>query len=942
MNRKQLCTLFCLLFAGFSIAWAQGPGNSGTYYQAANGKNGQALKTALFNIIKNHKSIGYDGLYEAYKETDTRPDGYVRDWYSNATNYTHVKDKAGSYKKEGDCYNREHSLPQSWFESGGNAATLKCDIVHVLPTDGYINNMRSNHPLAKVGSVSGQSKNGYSKWGSCGVSGYSGTVFEPNDEIKGDMARIYFYVVTCYEENASKWCNNASASAVLKADKYKPFKDWYYNMLLEWAQQDPVDDLERARNEAVYRVQGNRNPFVDYPGLEDMIWGSNSEPFDYTNFSGSTTVTVHTPYFTPSGGTYTGAQTVTISCSTSGATIYYTTNGSTPTTSSSKYTQPITVSESCTLKAIAVKGSDQSNVATASYVIKQQGGGDDPVDPPSGDVIWQESFDGAAAGTPVEEIVNATATYEGDNGDHCKIYDESLAGGKAPELLIPKTSYNSNFKATISLGGIKGDLPLSYKCNKSTQTVSSETSGVTITANDVQNNTYHYTVSVPAGVQKLVLVFSSTTNQNARIDDIVLSKPAGDNPDEPAEPKDPELSFSQTSFTVVEGSSITAPTLNNPHQVEVVYSSSDTDIAAVNKTTGSVTIGQPGTVTITATFDGNDEYLPGSASYSITVEEKIVEKQDADLSFSSTEVTVEAETVDFDEPVLINPNDLDVIYSSSNDELAMVDAESGEVTIGSVSGTVVITATFGGDEEFKPKPIIKQDADLSFSPTEVTVEAESEEFDDPVLNNPHDLPVVYTSSDDDLAKVDAESGAVTIGATPGEVVITASFEGNDYFNAGSASYTIIITPKPIIKQDADLSFSVSEVTVEAECEDFEEPVLNNPNQLEVVFSSSDETLATVDAATGEVTIGATPGVVTITATFAGNDYFLEGSASYLITIKEREDTGIYSIGNTQWSEDLEIFDLQGKKIKNEKLKSKNGDTLPKGIYIMNGKKIVII
>lgn len=379
----------CCLLTAMTLAWAQGPNNTGTYYKDADRKSGAALKTALSAIItKDHTKIGYDGLYNAYKKTDSRPDGKVRDWYSNATNYTHVTDKAGSYKKEGDCYNREHSLPQSWFEGGGNADYLKCDIVHVLPTDGYINNQRSNNVLANVNPnrISGQSKNGYSKWGQCGVSGYSGTVFEPNDDIKGDMARIYFYVVTRYESNCTKWATNATANAVFtSSSSYQPFKDWYYKMLVEWSQNDPVDELEIARNNAVYREQGNRNPFVDYPGLEEYIWGDKkNEPFDYDDYNA--TVAVRTPTFSPDGGTFTSPQSVTISCATDGATIYYTIDGTTPTVSSTPYTEPITVSESLTLMAIAVKDNEQSSVATASFVINE--GGDDPT--PTGDNIYKK------------------------------------------------------------------------------------------------------------------------------------------------------------------------------------------------------------------------------------------------------------------------------------------------------------------------------------------------------------------------------------------------------------------------------------------------------------------------------------------------------------------------------------------------------------------------
>ncbi len=273
MDHKRLGLLFLWVLTVLTVQ-AQGPNNSGTYYANAHGKCGAALKTALFKIVSPHTNIGYDGLYEAYKKTDTRADGYVRDWYSNATNYQHGVNNKGNYSQEGDMYNREHSVPQSWFSE---ASPMKADIVHVLPTDGYVNNRRSNHPLAEVGNVTWSSKNGYSKLGSCRTTGYSGTVFEPNDEIKGDMARIYFYMVTCYEDKATSWGN-----AVFANTKYPGFEPWYLDLLMRWSKQDPVDEVERARNQAVYEVQKNRNPFVDYPGLEDYVWGTKKDqPFSY-------------------------------------------------------------------------------------------------------------------------------------------------------------------------------------------------------------------------------------------------------------------------------------------------------------------------------------------------------------------------------------------------------------------------------------------------------------------------------------------------------------------------------------------------------------------------------------------------------------------------------------------------------------------------------------
>lgn len=288
MKFKKKIALTVLLICALT-ATAQGPNGSGTYYSKASGLSGKSLKTALFNIIKNHRTISYDGLIDSYKVTDTRADGYVRDWYSNTTKFKHNTDKAGSYQKEGDVYNREHSVPQSWFSK---ATPMKSDIVHVIPTDGYVNGRRGNIPYGETNAPTYTSNNAYSKVGPCSVSGYTGKIFEPNDEIKGDIARIYFYMITCYQDKYPDWANNnATASEVFDATGYPGLKKWTLDMMMRWAKEDPVDAVEVKRNNGVYSEQGNRNPFVDYPGLEEYTWGSKmQEIFVYDNYSGGTVI----------------------------------------------------------------------------------------------------------------------------------------------------------------------------------------------------------------------------------------------------------------------------------------------------------------------------------------------------------------------------------------------------------------------------------------------------------------------------------------------------------------------------------------------------------------------------------------------------------------------------------------------------------------------------
>lgn len=266
----------------FSFVYAQGPNGSKTYYQNADGKKGSALKTALYSIISDHTQLSYTpGVWEGVEKVDIRDDGYILDRYSNITNYTKVKDRAGSYSKEGDCYNREHSFPKDWFD---NNAPMYTDLMHLIASDGKVNGSRSNLPFGETNGGKNNSANNYSKIGRCTTPGYTGSinVFEPNDEWKGDFARIYFYMVTCYEDKVSDW---HSDMLIVPADKYQPFSLWAINMLLRWAKNDPVSEVEKKRNEGVYGVQKNRNPFVDYPGLEQYIWGSKkNDSFSYSSY----------------------------------------------------------------------------------------------------------------------------------------------------------------------------------------------------------------------------------------------------------------------------------------------------------------------------------------------------------------------------------------------------------------------------------------------------------------------------------------------------------------------------------------------------------------------------------------------------------------------------------------------------------------------------------
>ena len=310
MNPKLLSTV-CLLCMAMGLS-AQVPNGTGTYYCKANGKKGRELKTAFYQIINTPSVVDYDSLWVAYRTSDAIPTDTVPiiwDMYSCNSHYSvytnlHRNGKAGTDPEGTKGFQREHSMPKSWFNpvaKSGSSYTYKdiwpmySDLMHVIPAEGIVNNKRSNNPYGTNNGEWYTSEEGFSKMGANTYSSdYTGRCFEPNDEYKGDIARIYFYMVTAYEKKQSTWsgttdgvgdhCGTWTGAMFNQEDDdpYQPFSPWAFQMLMEWSKNDPVSQKEIDRNEATWIIQGNRNPFVDYPGLEDYIWGDKQdEAFDY-------------------------------------------------------------------------------------------------------------------------------------------------------------------------------------------------------------------------------------------------------------------------------------------------------------------------------------------------------------------------------------------------------------------------------------------------------------------------------------------------------------------------------------------------------------------------------------------------------------------------------------------------------------------------------------
>lgn len=250
------------------------------YYNSAAGLNCAPLKTALSQIISSGTlELLYRDIWATHPRTDKRRNDantadVVWDMYSdNPTGpdpytYSFFSTQCGNYDKEGDCYNREHTFPQSWFS---DLPPMQSDIQHIFPTDGEVNGIRSNYPFGEVTGISVTTKNG-SKLGTGNNFGYTGTVFEPINEYKGDIARAILYMAVRYETQIASWISNGNANEVLNGTSYQAFDPWYLKLLYKWHLQDPVSQKEINRNDSVFVIQKNRNPFIDRPEWVYEIW----------------------------------------------------------------------------------------------------------------------------------------------------------------------------------------------------------------------------------------------------------------------------------------------------------------------------------------------------------------------------------------------------------------------------------------------------------------------------------------------------------------------------------------------------------------------------------------------------------------------------------------------------------------------------------------------
>ena len=506
-----------------------------SYYNSVDGKSGSALRQALTTLTytKHTTDLGYNWTFDGIDIVN----GEILDIYSTCSWTSSQQGK--SYSDICDSYNREHVVPQSAFNE---AAPQKSDRHHLFLADGLVNNLRSSYPFGETNVTNAFNgyDNGNKALGKLGASssGYSGTVYEPDDEYKGDIARAVLYMAVRYATSdvCRKYGGSANSYPVTTWDNAMFSGNLSTNyglsnnaiaVFLKWHRNDPVSAKEVARNNGVEKKQGNRNPFIDLPDLVEYLWGNHAgETVDLSSLSIAT-----------GGGSVPTTYEVTLNRNGAEQTI----------TCSGSYTLPTSSTEADACDGWAFAGwSTSSSVntttaptyttsvssATTLYAIYSNTSSSAPHKTPAsvGTTMWAETWTGATTATtgsndatPSANYGHGTSVYNSgtvtydQSANTVYVRNDTYAGGEAPELILSsgKTWTISNIPT-----GEATELTLTYASNNTKSSVTCSTEGASISGSSTS-----YTITT-GGASTITLVFGCSGN--TRIDNVSLTvKTAG-------------------------------------------------------------------------------------------------------------------------------------------------------------------------------------------------------------------------------------------------------------------------------------------------------------------------------------------------------------------------------------------------------------------------------
>ena len=694
--------------------------------------------------------------------------------------------------------------------------------------------------------------------------------------------------------------NDAGAWNYIAPYRFVPYSE---NVNTAWWLTDGTVNQFNALDFNTEHVDGQ--PVRMAPGTYDITINANDNTFKIEPYI----VTVETPTFDPEAGSYKTFQSVTINCATEDATIHYTVDGSEPTESSPVYGEAIAVQSTTTIKAIAMKdGMANSAVAEATYTLPQT-----VATVAAANTVDANSyflFTGEAVVTYAgQSTINSNYHYifirdkGAENGGGVIYYNTnnnvSVPNVQATNVLKsgwyaqlrPYNNWKEFQKAEFveASGETAAAAPFDRTGNElkfddnvneyiKIDNVTYNDGNITYAGQNREDVTYtykvvnHFNVALEDG--KHYNIEGVVTRNNNAIEFYPTAATIAK--------QEPELSFNPASVSVYEGvQDFPEPELIAPEGVTVQsYASSNTDVVTVDED-GKVTIVAPGTAVITATTAENTYYLSGTVTYNV----EIKAKEAAGLSFGVTDpvTATYGDGNNFDEPELTKPAGLTVTYTCEPETVATVDPATGEVTIVG-AGTATVTATTEGDESHNGGSatytivVGKANATLTFAKSEIPATYGDENVEANALTNEAGLTVTYSCEPATVATVDANTGAVTI-VGAGEAIITATGAANDNYNGATATYTLTVA-----KADAALSFPEGEYNI-VEGDSFTAPVLNNPDGVAVIYTSSDETVATVDPDGTVHIVG--PGTAVITAT-VDDDNYNANSAHYTINVEDKQ------------------------------------------------------